>query len=200
LRPVASPRRCAPASGRGAVRRTRTQGQTHHPRTAARARHPRRDPPADAVAVSDIAQLAHRLHAFHSQRRPMSLHVRDGAPRPGANVEHRFRIGITQGKSAMLKGKKCRNERKATTAEGSQQRHTGGPICQANHAAPKPGLNIRPVTRNRRWAALDRDKSFEIPIRRPHTRFERYRPLASVPGAYGSERKDEIQLRRLPSV
>jgi len=39
---------------------------------------------------------------------------------------------------------------------GSAQKPTGGPICQANHAAPKLGLNIRPVTRNRWWAALDR--------------------------------------------
>jgi hypothetical protein len=29
---------------------------------------------------------------------------------------------------------------------GPAQRRTGGPICQASHAAPKLGRNIRPVT------------------------------------------------------
>ena len=29
-------------------------------------------------------------------------------------------------------------------------------IAQASHAAPKPGRNMRPVTRNRWWAALNR--------------------------------------------
>ena len=42
------------------------------------------------------------------------------------------------------------------TAAGSVQKPTGGPICQASHAAPKLGRNIRPVTRNRWWAALNR--------------------------------------------
>jgi hypothetical protein len=42
------------------------------------------------------------------------------------------------------------------TAEGSAPKPTGVPICQASHAAPKLGRNIRPVTSNRWWAALNR--------------------------------------------
>jgi hypothetical protein len=34
-------------------------------------------------------------------------------------------------------------------AGGPAQRRTGGPICQAGHAAPKLGRNIRLVTRNK---------------------------------------------------
>ena len=34
---------------------------------------------------------------------------------------------------------------------GSAQKPTGGPICQANHAAPKLGPNIRPVRRTGVW-------------------------------------------------
>src|SRR5271154_6265573 len=40
---------------------------------------------------------------------------------------------------------------------GSAQKPTGGPICQANHAAPKLGLNIRPVTRKQVVGSLEPD-------------------------------------------
>jgi hypothetical protein len=39
-----------------------------------------------------------------------------------------------------------------STAGGSPQRHTGGPIFPARRAAPKLGLNVRPATRIRWWA------------------------------------------------
>jgi hypothetical protein len=57
---------------------------------------------------------------------------------------------------------------------GSAQKPTGGPICQANHAAPKLGLNIRPVRRTGHFnlevtgvvGRLSPDGWFEFPIRR----------------------------------
>jgi hypothetical protein len=48
---------------------------------------------------------------------------------------------------------------------GPAQRRTSGPICQASHAAPKLGRNIRPVTRKAVVGSLGPDGSFEIPIR-----------------------------------
>src|SRR5271167_4302471 len=41
------------------------------------------------------------------------------------------------------------------TAEGSAPKPTGGPICQASHAAPKLGRNIRPVTRKQVVGSLE---------------------------------------------
>src|SRR5271168_2935379 len=43
------------------------------------------------------------------------------------------------------------------TAEGSAPKPTGGPICQASHAAPKLGRNIRPVTRKQVVGSLEPD-------------------------------------------
>ena len=42
-------------------------------------------------------------------------------------------------------------------AGGPAQRRTGGPICQARHAAPKLGRNIRLVTRNKVVGSLGPD-------------------------------------------
>jgi hypothetical protein len=42
-------------------------------------------------------------------------------------------------------------------AGGPAQRRTGGPICQAGHAAPKLGRNIRLVTRNKVVGSLEPD-------------------------------------------
>ena len=59
-------------------------------------------------------------------------------------------------------------------AGGPAQRRTGGPICQAGHAAPKLGRNIRLVTRNKVVGSLEPDgrlkflsaRAFEIVVRR----------------------------------
>ena len=50
-------------------------------------------------------------------------------------------------------------------AGGPAQRRAGGPICQAGHAAPKLGRNIRLVTRNKGCGQPWTGRAFEIPIR-----------------------------------
>jgi len=87
-----------------------------------------------------------------------------------------------------------------TSAKGSAPKPTGGPICQASHAAPKLGRNIRLVTRRLCCGQPWTGRAFEIPIRR-ETRTEKLmshqRGSTNVYADLGYKSTDEMLVIRL---
>ena len=93
------------------------------------------------LAVNDLAshvgmEAACRALAFNP-----GYVYRDRARGRGVFTRHPIAVRPRAARNAEVGGQ--------SMAGGPARRRTGGPICQARHAAPKLGRNIRLVTRNK---------------------------------------------------